>query len=195
MGDQEATWTYALEARRLMEEVENPSGLARALEALAGVALARGDPSTARPLLEERLAICRRLGTPSLLIHALGGMGHVERDEGSYERARAYYQETLALRREVGDKYALAQSLEDLAVLAGRQQQAVTAVRLLGAGEAYCETLGARPPVCVAAEYERAVAEARAALDEAAFAAAWAEGRAMTLDEAVDYALGQGVMT
>jgi hypothetical protein len=63
-------------------------------------------------------------------------------------------------------------------------------IRLLGAGEAFCETLGARPPVAIAQEYERTVAAGRAALGEAAFAAAWAEGRAMSLDEAVEYALG-----
>jgi hypothetical protein len=144
-------------------------------------------------------------------------MGHLERDEGNYDRARELYQESLALRREVGDQMALAQSLEDFAVLAGRERQWERATRLLGAGEAFCEILGARPPVGIVPEYERTVAEARAALgppapersrvpdlassgrankvpDEAgkAFAAAWAEGRAMSLDEALDYALGEG---
>jgi hypothetical protein len=66
------------------------------------------------------------------------------------------------------------------------------AIRLLGAGEAFCETLGARPPVAIREEYERTVSEARAALGEAAFAAAWAEGRAMSLDQAVEYALSEG---
>ena len=63
------------------------------------------------------------------------------------------------------------------------------AIRLLGAGEAFCETIGAHPPVAVAQEYERTVAEGRAALGDAAFAAAWAEGRAMSLELAVEYAL------
>jgi hypothetical protein len=86
---------------------------------------------------------------------------------------------------------ALAQSLEDFAVLAGREQQAERAIRLLGAAEAFCETLEARPPVAGDIEYERTVSEARAALGEAAFAAAWAEGRAMSLDAAVVYAMGE----
>jgi hypothetical protein len=41
-------------------------------------------------------------------------------------------------------------------------------------------------------EYERTVAETRAALGDAAFAAAWAEGRAMSLEQAVEYGLGEG---
>jgi hypothetical protein len=76
-------------------------------------------------------------------------------------------------------------------VLAGREQRAARAVGLLGAGEAFCSTIGARPPVARGPEYERTVARGRAALGEAAFAAAWAEGRAMSREQAVEYALGE----
>ena len=114
------------------------------------------------------------------------------REGGNFARARSLYAESLALRRELGDGFAVAQSLEDLAVLAGTEQRAALAVRLLGAGEACCETLGIRPPVALAVEYERTVTEGRAALGEAAFAAAWAEGRAMSLEQAVAYALDAG---
>jgi hypothetical protein len=89
----------------------------------------------------------------------------------------------------MGDRSALAQWLEDLGVLAGREGQPERAIRLLGAGEAFCETLGARPPVAVGSEYERVVAEGRAVLGEQAFAALWAEGRTLSLDPAIDFAL------
>ena len=39
------------------------------------------------------------------------------------------------------------QALEDLAVVAGRERQVERAIRILGAAEAFCETLGLRPPV------------------------------------------------
>jgi predicted ATPase/DNA-binding SARP family transcriptional activator len=188
-GDLDAAWSLCVEARPLFEELGEPVGLAGTLEWLASIASQRGDRRAARPLLEERLATCRVLGESELLIHALGGMGHLERDEGDYARARALYQESLLLRRKLGHQLALAQSLEDLAALAGRQRQWERAVRLLGAAEAFCEALGARPPVAVVLEYERTVAEARAALGEAAFAAAWAEGRTLSLEEAMADAL------
>jgi hypothetical protein len=41
------------------------------------------------------------------------------------------------------------------------------------------------------AHYDDSVATVRAGLDEAAFARAWAEGGAMTLDQAIDYALSR----
>src|SRR5262249_10219971 len=158
----------------------DPLWLARTLDVMALVPLWRGDLRTARALLEERLALCRKLGSPNLLIHALGGMGHLERDVGDYARARSLYEGSLLLRRDVGHTSALAQSLEDLGVVAGRQGEAERAIRLLGAGEAVCETLGVRPPVADDTEYERTVAEGRAALGEAGFTAMWAEGRALS---------------
>jgi predicted ATPase/DNA-binding SARP family transcriptional activator len=186
----ERTWSYFAEAQQQMREQGDPVKLAGFLEAQARLALQRGDHRAARPLLEERLAICQELGESDLLIHALGAMGHLERDEGDYARARALYRESLLLRQKVGHQGALAQSLEDLAVLASRERQVERAIRLLGAAEAYCETLGAQPPVASREEYERTVTEGRAALGEAPFAAAWAEGRAMSLELAVEDALG-----
>jgi hypothetical protein len=187
--DPDAAWSYGVAAWQLFEELAEPIGIARTLELMAAVALKQGDRQTARPLLEERLAICRQLDASELLVHALGGMGHLERDAGEYARAQALYRESLLLRRELGDLLALAQSLEDLAVLAGRQGEAERAIRLLGAAEAFCETLDVRPPVANASDYERAVAEGRAALGEAALAARWAEGRALSLEQAIEYAL------
>jgi len=189
--DLDAAWAYCVEARQLYEELGEPVGITRSLEWMAAVAMGRDDRLTARALLEERLAICRQLGERDWLVHALGGLGHVERDEGNYPRARALYRESLLLRREIGDRFALAQSREDIAGMAAREHHAERAIRLLGAGEAFCETLGARPPVAVPQEYQQTVAEGRAALGEAAFAAAWGEGRAMSLDQAVAYALGE----
>jgi non-specific serine/threonine protein kinase len=191
LDDLDAGERFGAEARQIFEELQEPFGLANALQWLAEAALRRRDRESARSLLEERLAIYWKLGAPGLLVHALGGLGHLERDEGNYARAGALYRESLLLRRELDLLLALAQSLEDLAGLASRQQQPERALRLLGAEEAFCETLGARPPVAILAEYERALAVSRAALGEAAFAAAWAQGRAMSLGQAVDYALGE----
>jgi hypothetical protein len=65
----------------------------------------------------------------------------------------------------------------------------VHAARLFGAAEALRAAIGSPIPPIERAEYERAVAASRTALGEAAFAAAWAEGRAMTLERAVEFAL------
>jgi hypothetical protein len=62
----------------------------------------------------------------------------------------------------------------------------------LGAAEGVCGEIGVTSPLGVREEYERAVREGRAALGEQAFAAAWAEGRAMPLEAAIRSALAAG---
>ncbi len=63
------------------------------------------------------------------------------------------------------------------------------AARFLGAGDALLEALGVPTDGNDRAEYEWAVADARGQLGDDAFAAAVAEGRAMPLEEASEYAL------
>jgi DNA-binding CsgD family transcriptional regulator len=55
---------------------------------------------------------------------------------------------------------------------------------LLGAAEAHRERLGAPPKPRLAAVYATKAADARAALGEAGFAAAWTAGRRLSADEA-----------
>jgi hypothetical protein len=69
------------------------------------------------------------------------------------------------------------------------QHRKQRAARLFGAAAALREAIGAPLPPVEHAAYDRSVAALRAALPEAAFAAAWAEGRRMTVDQAIDTAL------
>ena len=69
------------------------------------------------------------------------------------------------------------------------QGRAERAARLLGAGQAPITAAGSLTIRKDQAEYNQAVATARAQLGEEAFAAAWQAGQAMSLDEAIDYAL------
>src|SRR5207247_7997343 len=101
----------------------NKGGMVNALVDLAHVAQAQGVHEKARALYEEALQLARQVDDKTTLIHLLGGIGHAARQQDDYGRARALYQESLALRQEVGATHAMAQSLEDFAGLAGRQQQ------------------------------------------------------------------------
>ncbi len=63
------------------------------------------------------------------------------------------------------------------------------AVRLFGAAAALRDTSGETIPPNERRVHERHLAFAQLHLDEAAWQTAWAEGRAMTLEQAVAYAL------
>jgi hypothetical protein len=56
------------------------------------------------------------------------------------------------------------------------------------------ESIGATLPPDGHPAYERTLAATRAQLDEATFAAAWEAGRALSLEQAIAYALEVGAM-
>ncbi|MBI3973469.1 MAG: adenylate/guanylate cyclase domain-containing protein [Chloroflexi bacterium] len=103
--------------------------------------------------------------------------------------ALSLHEQSLALQQEAGDRWGIIECLEGLARVAGAQGQLEWGARLLGAAEALREAIGAPLPPADRADYDRDVAVVRAGLGEATFATAWAEGRAMSLEQAVAYAL------
>ena len=93
--------------------------------------------------------------------------------------------------RELKDKMGTFYSLLGLAGVAGSRGGAARAARLWAAAEALREATGfsMSPFTRSNFAYERHLAHARSQLDEAAWEAAWSEGRAMTLEQAIEYAL------
>jgi hypothetical protein len=74
-------------------------------------------------------------------------------------------------------------------LLAGAQGRERRAALLSGAAERLFEILGASLPLVDRADHDHKMAAARAVLGEESFAAAWSEGKAMSLEQAVEYAL------
>jgi predicted ATPase/class 3 adenylate cyclase len=156
---------------------------------LGRVACAQGDFVRALPLFEETLALFGELGYRDGVAQVLLDLARVARVLGDETQATQRFAESLALFRETGRLRDTAYCLEGLAGIAATSGQPQRGARLFGAAEALREVVGIPLPPVNRADYERDVAVARADLDETAFAAAWAEGRAMTLEQAMAYAL------
>jgi non-specific serine/threonine protein kinase len=86
----------------------------------------------------------------------------------------------------------VAECFEGLAGIAAAQGQAAQAAQLFGAADALREVIGTPLSPVGRAECEPGLAAARAALGERTFAAAWAEGRAMPLEDTVAEAMAVG---
>ena len=86
----------------------------------------------------------------------------------------------------------IAAALIGLARVAEASGRPERSARLLGAAHALLEAIGARLGVVHRTEQERCEAAVRAHLGAAALAAAWAEGQAMTLEQASNFALEEG---
>ena len=153
-----------------------------------------GDIERARTLLEESLAFLRRQTYPlrigNALANTLARLGSIEYEMGRDARASKLYAESLELMRRFGFRAAAVDCLEGLARVAAMQGRPERAARLLGASAALRDEMGAPLAPASRADHDHAANAARAALGEDAFAAAWAVGQAMSLEEAITDALG-----
>ncbi len=173
------------------ESGEKPR-IAWSLNEAGNVAFCQGDYAAARALHEQSLATFGDLGYKRGAAFSLHGLGLVAAAQGDYASARSLFEESLATRSELGDQRGIPECVEGLAGVQGAQKQPERAARLFGAAEAVREAIGAPLRPNERDRYDGAVAALRAALGKDAFEAAWAAGRAMTVEEAVAYALEEG---
>jgi hypothetical protein len=109
--------------------------------------------------------------------------------QGDCARALCLQREGLALARQIGARNLLETGLRELALTLVALEQPLRAAQLGGVAAGLREALGLPLRAPEQADQERAIAAMRAVLGEDAFAVAWAEGRALPLEEAVALAL------
>jgi non-specific serine/threonine protein kinase len=188
-GDYEQAKRFAEEWLGLSSTLENKYYTCLAFVALGGVARYQGHYDQAISLHEQALTMSRDQGYPLLSAWSLRHLGMDQLRRGVYGRAAEYYKQSLSLCKEVGNRWVPVEGLSGLSSLACIAQQYERAARLFGAATRLHEALGFRFKPADQECYDHHMVIARTRLGEAAFAAAWAEGRAMTLDQALDYAL------
>ncbi|HLV79193.1 MAG TPA: tetratricopeptide repeat protein, partial [Chthonomonadaceae bacterium] len=188
-GDDAAARRLYEESLALKREIGDRAGIAVALNNLGMLAYDRGEYVHAQALYEESLAISREQGHRRAEAIVLNNQASVARCQGEHARAWAISEQSLAIKREVGDRWGIAYSLEAFAALAAALGQAERAAKLFGTAEALREALSAPLRPSEKGDHDRAVASAQARLPAETFAAAWTLGRALTLDQAIAFAL------
>src|SRR5918998_593450 len=151
--------------------------------------LLEGNPERATELNEEAAELYRGRGRKGVLQIALNNLGWSALISGDHQKAEALHEESLLLCRELGDKLIGSESIEGFACAAGAGGAAERAARLFGAAEALREAAGNQQATRAHSLREPYLAAARALVSEAAWSAAWEEGRSMEFDEAIVYAL------
>lgn len=156
---------------------------------LAQVVFQLGDVERAVELFDECIALDRASG--NLIHHGLHltDLGLILLVHGDDERARTRFNEALRIHREIGHVRMTPITIEGLAALAARNDEPEQAARLYGAAEALRETIALPLEDPDEWQHARHVDLARARLGDDAFVSAWAAGREMGTDEAVEYAL------
>jgi tetratricopeptide (TPR) repeat protein len=177
--------TLYWEAVRLLQDVGDRWSILWPMRNLSWLALIQGDDGRVQALLEEHVAWCRDKQSvdPAFVLHLLGALTS---GQGDATQATALLWEALALQQQF-NPHLIKESLDGCAWLAAAHGQPERAACLLGATE---PMLAGGVPTWRFA-HEQLAAAVRVQLDEAAFATAWAEGQAMTLEQAIAYALSE----
>ena len=180
------------EARRAADGGGVPiSYVSSVVKALGELAAERGDPESAKHLLEMSLEMARSVRDPWAAARSLLGLAQVARATDSVASADLLAQ-ALTLQAELGAKLGVAEALEVCASAAAEASEFQRAARLLATADGLLESTGAVRPIWRRQRCEETAQASRADLGDEAFAVAAAEGRAETWEHAVRGALEKG---
>jgi hypothetical protein len=119
----------------------------------------------------------------------LGALAMHAVEDGRIEDAVPMLRESHRLHGELGDPVQTALDVFRFAALLAAEGRAVAAARVFSSSDALCEEVGFNLRGWDPEFVEGTLTSIRGQLDEAAFADAWEQGRALTADEAVALAL------
>jgi predicted ATPase/DNA-binding SARP family transcriptional activator len=181
-----AYYEESLEASR---ELGDKIGVVLRLNALGGLGNRLGDAGAERMNHEESLAVAREIGDTVWIVKNLEKLGALSSRQGDYAMAHALIAEHIVLCQGMGDQDGLAMGLVSMAYIKWTQAETQKAVHLWAAAEALRDGIGTRMRPRDVEKYDRDISHARAAMGDEHFAFAWEEGRALSLEQALEYAL------
>ncbi len=191
------------ECEELCRRIRNRVSLANSLLGLGMVHLYQSEPSPARAALQEALAVSEEIAHRPLVPNILTWLALVAMAEGDLDQAGQYLNQSLnaytklyaangahisASDFQYVERSRLIEALLAAARFHATRDRPVSAARLLSFAENMLQEHHYRldPPL------QAMVSDLHSQLDVPVLAAAWAEGRAMTLEQAVAYALEEG---
>lgn len=201
------------EAHRIFEAAlsakearQDGPGMAWSMMSLGFVAYLQDDLSQCESWLERGWGIYQTID--SAQYGSIGASlsqteGYLRLAQGDHTRARYLFSKVIKYlgdpnspmepHTNLGGNHRWVLAVEAFGRLAVACGEVTRAARLWGMAESFREEKQVETWPCDQALHEPAVAVAREAISEAEFAAAWAEGRAMTWQQAVEYALEDGI--
>jgi tetratricopeptide (TPR) repeat protein len=183
-----ALYEESLATRR---KVGDKRGIAMSLLNMGAVWVARSEYERAAKLTEDSLVLYRELGDKATVVENLANLGELELERGNQKQAERHLREGLMLSKVAGHRMPMLYSLLGFGRLAEKRGELLRSTRLFGfmieAPEAtfFHHLMNSSEK----ARLESSIATVRSRLGEAAWEEAYGEGRSMTLDEAVSYAL------
>jgi predicted ATPase/DNA-binding SARP family transcriptional activator len=188
-GDFPLARSYLEQSLEIWRELEEKTYAAWSYVFRGEVALLQGDTLDAQELYLQSLPLLRKAQDYPFLAIPLRRLGQLAMSQGDLPKATAFIKESLQHNWKVHDYRGTGASLAALAALSLAQGETERAIKLLGAADALLEFI--RTPFLAfdQQQYEDNVGQLRDQIDRPTFMKAWTEGRAMPLEEAVEFAL------
>ena len=192
-GDAKIVRAYAEEGFQVLREAGAHGAFAMALFNMGFWARSQGNYTEARSRFQACLPLLIELGDSNHVNAVYSELAHIERWQGHFADAKSLYRETLLEWQRLGHRAAIAHELECLAMIAKAQEEDQRAAKLFGAAAVLRENIHLPMTALERLEYDREVNDLRLNMDDVIFTKAWAEGRTLTMEHAIEYALSEMV--
>ena len=180
---------YIEESYRLAREAGLRSQEAQASEILGLIATHRNDFDEARLHFKESIRVYQEIGATFNVILEKSNLAHLERKLGNYANALEYYRETIVAFRDIGQTGAVAHQLECFGFIALAQNQNERTLQLFTAADALREKSHTSMTPDEQSYYNDQLNVLRHKMDSQGYESIWSKGRAMTMAQAIEYAL------
>jgi len=187
-GHQDKAERLRQEANLYLNQADHPI-FTWAFISLGEDARERNELDEARLYFEKGLAIARQLNSRPYITLMESELAHVARKRGQLAEAKVAYRRLINIWKEFGKFSAVAHQLESFGYVALAEHELLRATRLLAAAEILRDNIHIPMTDVEHVEYDAAVATVRGQMGADALAAAWAEGRAMDMERAIQYAV------
>ncbi|HVN54262.1 MAG TPA: adenylate/guanylate cyclase domain-containing protein [Anaerolineaceae bacterium] len=144
----------------------------------------------AQQYFKEGLLVFISLGHKGMIAVMTSEIAHTQRAQGNFVEAKKTYQETIKVFQDQGNLPAVAHQLECFAMIAIVEEEPLRAAKLFGAADVLRERTGHQRTDEEEAEHAQFISRLRSMLNEEDVNKLWSEGRAMTIEQAIQMALG-----
>ncbi|HEU5102864.1 MAG TPA: LuxR C-terminal-related transcriptional regulator, partial [Roseiflexaceae bacterium] len=189
LGDYESARALLDESLTLAREAGDAFRIAYILKCFGELAHCEQQYAEAQAAYEQSVALLRDLGATRDLATPLHNLGHTCLRLGDVERAYALFAESMAAHQAQQNRPGMAECLIGFAALAVVRGSPAAGTRLLAAAVALGVQNAKSSWVVTRREYEHYLALARAKLTDTEFQAEQTAGRALSLEQAIEYAL------
>jgi predicted ATPase/class 3 adenylate cyclase len=157
---------------------------------MAHTAAILGDLEVARAGFKESGEIARKMGNKRIVYSSQSELAHVLREHGDLDEPLDIYRDLLPKWKDLGHRAAVAHELECIAYILSRKEEPERAASLLGTAEEIRRVIDTPRTRAEEVEYGKEVAMLREMLGETSLEKKWGEGRAMTMEQAIQLAIG-----